>query len=79
MRLKAKRTKDGFLIPLLDELKDKDEILVDIKEDVKTQHTEEYIKENWREIGMNTHSLDRNDDEYLYETAWEFYNEKHYG
>ncbi len=77
MRVKAKRTKDGFLIPLINELKDKDEILVEIKEDVKTQHTEKYIKETWREIGMNTHSANRNDDEYLYEAAWEFYNEKH--
>ena len=38
---------------------------------------EKYIKENWREIGMNTHSADRDDDEYLYEAAWEFYNEKY--
>ena len=38
---------------------------------------EKYIEENWREIGMNTHSADRDDDEYLYEAAWEFYNEKH--
>ena len=34
-------------------------------------------QDNWREIGMNTHSADRDDDEYLYEAAWEFYNEKY--
>ncbi len=33
--------------------------------------------DNWREIGMNTHSANRDDDEYLYEAAWEFYNEKY--
>ena len=33
--------------------------------------------QNWREIGMSTHSANRDDDEYLYEAAWEFYNEKH--
>ena len=33
--------------------------------------------DEWREIGMNTHSANRDDDEYLYEAAWEFYNEKH--
>jgi len=34
--------------------------------------------QNWREIGMNTHSANRDDDEYLYDAAWEFYNEKHF-
>ena len=38
---------------------------------------EEFVKKHWREIGMNTHSADRDDDEYLYEAAWEFYNEKY--
>ena len=37
----------------------------------------ERAKIDWREIVMNTHSADLDDDEYLYEAAWEFYNEKH--
>jgi UV DNA damage repair endonuclease len=37
MKLKAKRVKDGFLIPLIDELKDKDEIEVEIKEKKSTE------------------------------------------
>jgi hypothetical protein len=39
--------------------------------------SDEYVKENWREIGMSTHSSDRDDDEYLYEAAWRHYNEKY--
>ena len=38
---------------------------------------EEFVKKHWKEIGMNTHSANRDDDEYLYEAAWEFYNEKY--
>jgi hypothetical protein len=38
---------------------------------------EGFIRKHWREIGMNTHSADRDDDEYLYEAASEFYNEKY--
>ena len=43
----------------------------------ETTPPDEYIAKNWREIGMSTHSADRDDDEYLYDAAWEFYNEKH--
>jgi hypothetical protein len=39
--------------------------------------SDEYIEKNWREIGMNTHSSNLNDDERIYEAALEFYNEKH--
>jgi hypothetical protein len=38
--------------------------------------TDEYVREHWREIGMSTHSSDRDDDEYLYEAIWEFQVEK---
>ncbi len=37
----------------------------------------EGLEEDWREIVMNTHSADIDDDEFLYEAAWEYYNEKH--
>ena len=37
MRVKAKRVKEGFLIPLVDELQDKEEIIVEIKEDDSTE------------------------------------------
>ncbi|GAB6072761.1 hypothetical protein JCM14244_11380 [Venenivibrio stagnispumantis] len=37
MKIKAKRVKEGFLIPLVDELKDKEEILVEIKEEESTE------------------------------------------
>jgi len=37
MKIKAKRVKDGFLIPLIDELKDKEEIIVEIKEEESTE------------------------------------------
>ena len=39
--------------------------------------TPKFNEDNWREIVMNTHSADIDDGEYLYEAAWEFYNEKH--
>jgi hypothetical protein len=40
-------------------------------------HTSKSSEDNWREIVMNTHSADINDDEYLYEAASEFYDEKY--
>jgi len=39
--------------------------------------SDEYVEKHWREIGMNTHSSNLNDDERMYEAASEFYNEKH--
>ena len=38
---------------------------------------EEFAKKHWKEIVMNTNSADRDDDEYLYEAAARFYNEKY--
>jgi hypothetical protein len=51
----------------------------DTKEDrlMDNESDAEWAKKDWREIVMNTHSADLDDDEYLYEAAWEFYNEKH--
>jgi hypothetical protein len=41
MKIKAKRTKDGFFIPLIDQLKDKEEIIVEIyKEPSRTEFVE---------------------------------------
>ena len=42
-----------------------------------TTYDDQYIKKHWREIGMNTHSTDLDDDERLYEAAAKFYNEKY--
>ena len=47
------------------------------KEVKKEQDALDHIGDDWREIVMGTHSADRDDDEYLYEAAWEFYSEKH--
>jgi len=41
MKIKAKRVKDGFLIPLIDGLKDKEEIEVEIK--VKEEKSTEFL------------------------------------
>ena len=38
---------------------------------------DEYVEKHWREIGMNTHSADMDDDERLYEAAARFYREKY--
>jgi len=46
---------------------------------VNKKRDEEFTKKQWKEIVMNTHSADKDDDEYLYEAAWEFYNEKYSG
>jgi len=43
MKVKAKRTKDGFLIPLIKELEDKEEIEVEIKEEIKTTEFLEFL------------------------------------
>lgn len=37
MKVKAKKVKERFLIPLKDELKDKEEIVVEIKEEPSTE------------------------------------------
>jgi hypothetical protein len=37
MKIKSKRVNEGFLIPLVDELKDKEEIIVEIKEEESTE------------------------------------------
>ena len=37
----------------------------------------EYIDKNWREIGMNTHSADLDDNDVKYEAYRVFYAEKH--
>jgi len=58
------------IIKILEVFKDEGVRIINNKE------TSEKL-ENWREIGMSTHSVNRDDDEYLYEAAWEFYNEKH--
>lgn len=47
------------------------------KEESQKEWSDEYVQEHWREIGMNTHSADIDDDEYLYEAAWEYFSEKH--
>jgi len=44
---------------------------------INKEWNDDLIKKHWKEIGMNTHSANRDDDEYLYEAAWEFYNEKY--
>jgi len=43
----------------------------------ETKFSDEYIKKHWKELGMNTHSANLDDDERLYDAAWEFYSEKH--
>ena len=49
------------------------------KEDhlVNKEWDEEFARKHWREIIMNTHSVDLDDDERLYEAAARFYNEKY--
>ena len=64
------------IIKLLNVFKD-DGIEVIKKEESQKEWSDDYVQKNWREIGMNTHSADIDDDEYLYEAAWEYYNEKH--
>jgi len=49
------------------------------KEDnlVNKEWDEKFARKHWREIIMNTHSTDLDDDERLYEAAARFYNEKY--
>ena len=39
--------------------------------------TDDYIEKNWKEIGMNTHSVNLDDDERIYKAAADFYDDKH--
>ena len=45
MKIKAKRTKNGFLIPLINGLEDKEEILVEIKEKLAKTEFLEFLYE----------------------------------
>ena len=60
---------------------DKGVKILNYKEDEDTfdnkEWDEKFSKQHWKEIIMNTHSSDLDDDERLYEAAWEFYNEKY--
>ena len=65
----------GKIIKLLEIFKNDG---VEIKEISEAQQwNDEYIKKNWKELGMNTHSAHLDDDERLYDAAWGFYNEKY--
>jgi hypothetical protein len=45
--------------------------------DLINEEDERLVKKEWRDIVMNTHSANIEDDEYLYDAAWEFYSEKY--
>ena len=68
------------VIQYLKTLQDKGVKIVD--NTIKQQNEKEmiddkYIQEHWREMGMNTHSADLDDDERLYDAAVRFYSEKY--
>lgn len=53
---------------------------VEIKEILKPKQeewTDEYIEKHWRDIILNTHSSELDDDERLYDAAARFYNDKY--
>jgi len=45
--------------------------------DLINEEDERLVKKEWRDIVMNTHSANIEDDEYLHDAAWEFYSEKY--
>jgi len=65
------------IINILTAFKDDGVKIVVSKKENKTKFSDEYIKKHWKELGMNTHSANLDDDERLYDAAWEFYSEKH--
>jgi hypothetical protein len=69
------------IMQFLNSFKDKGIEILNYKESKdnlgKKEWDEEFAKKHWREIIMNTHSADIDDDEYLYEAAARFYNEKY--
>ncbi|MCX7760501.1 MAG: hypothetical protein N2Z81_04870 [Hydrogenothermaceae bacterium] len=77
MRVKAKRVKEGFLIPLIKGFEDKEEIEVEIELLSKEQLDDEFVDKHWKALALDTVSGEREDDEIIYEAAWRFYNEKH--
>ena len=60
------------IIKILEVFRDDGVKIIEQKENAK-----EMESKDWREIVMNTHSADIDDDEYLYEAAWEYYSEKY--
>ena len=64
---------DGIKI-LNYESKEQDEKKQDL---TNIEWDKEFAKEHWKEIIMNTHSSDIDDDERLYEAAARFYHEKY--
>ncbi|MCF6207462.1 MAG: hypothetical protein L3J47_11320 [Sulfurovum sp.] len=70
------------IIWFLNSLKDKGVKIITPVQEVKNSKqkpifTDEFILQHWKELGMNTHSANLDDDERSYESAWEFYSEKH--
>ena len=64
MKVKAKRVKEGFLIPLIEELKDKKEIIVEIKEDNSTEFLD-FLKK----VYGNKENISKLSDEEVLEDA----------
>lgn len=79
MRVKAKRTEGGFLIPLLKGLENKDEIEVTIEIETENQKTftDEYIEENWKTLLLNaTRKPFKDDYDVLIDAYREYMDEK---
>ena len=64
---------DGIRI-LNYEAKEKDEKKQDL---MNSKWDKEFAAKHWKEIIMNTHSADMDDDKRLYEAAARFYHEKY--
>ena len=75
MKVKAKKTKDGFLIPFIDKnLESKESIEVEIP--LEELLTDEYIKKHWQELIMTSGEPFVDDDERLPEAYSEYLKEK---
>lgn len=83
MLVQAIKRNNEWVIPNIPELQaqNEDQILLDVQITQTSQHnqawSDEYIKQNWKAIGMDTHSADSNDNDIKYEAYARFYNEKH--
>lgn len=78
MKVKAKRVKDGFLIPLIVGLEDREEIEVEIIEQTAKEESlsDEFVDKNWKTLALNTVSPEVEDDDRLYEATARYYDEK---
>jgi len=77
LEIKSEMVKERLLWLLQHFKKDELEIVGEPTAQNNQAWSDEYVAQNWKAIGMDTHSADSNDNDIKYEAYARFYNEKH--